>query len=122
MSLTATPKATPEAPRPRRAAAGPAARPAGRREAIREAALLTKQVGDPTRLEALLLLAEGPRNVGEICRELGVSQPACSHHLALLRHSRLIEPTRSGKNNIYSSTPAGRRLADAVRGLVEGEG
>ena len=50
-----------------------------------------------------MLLSEKERNVSELCADLGTqSQPAVSHHLALLRHGRLIEPRRSGKHN---STP-----------------
>jgi ArsR family transcriptional regulator, zinc-responsive transcriptional repressor len=87
----------------------------------RRAAMLLKQVSDATRLAVLLLLADGPRNVGQICHDLGdISQPACSHHLALCRHGRLIEPRREGKNNYYRLLPDGERLVECVRVLVEG--
>ena len=69
---------------------------------IRRVADLLKQVSDPTRLQVLMLLNEKERNVSELCSDLGTqSQPAVSHHLALLRHGRLIEPRRSGKHNFY---------------------
>ena len=69
---------------------------------IRRVAELLKQVSDPTRLQVLMLLSEKERNVSELCADLGTqSQPAVSHHLALLRHGRLIEPRRSGKHNFY---------------------
>jgi DNA-binding transcriptional ArsR family regulator len=78
--------------------------------------MLLKQVSDPTRLQVLMLLAEKERNVGGLCADLGnQSQPAVSHHLALLRHGRLIEPRREGKNNVYSLTEQGRKLAETVR-------
>lgn len=86
---------------------------------IRQAADLLKQVSDPTRLQVLMLLTEKERNVSELCSDLGTqSQPAVSHHLALLRHGRLIEPRRSGKHNFYYLTDAGRELADVVNSLV----
>ena len=86
---------------------------------IRQAADLLKQVSDPTRLRVLLLLTEQERNVTELCAELGTqSQPAVSHHLALLRHGRLIEPKRSGKHNYYQLTDAGRELAEVVQSLL----
>jgi len=86
---------------------------------IRQAAMLLKQVSDPTRLQVLMLLAEEERNVGSLCSDLGnQSQPAVSHHLALLRHGRLIEPRREGKNNVYSLTDEGRNLAETVRSLI----
>ncbi len=86
---------------------------------IRRVADLLKQVSDPTRLQVLMLLAEKERNVSELCADLGTqSQPAVSHHLALLRHGRLIEPRRSGKHNFYGLTEAGRELAKVVNTVV----
>ncbi len=86
---------------------------------IRQAADLLKQVSDPTRLQVLMLLTEKERNVSELCSDLGTqSQPAVSHHLALLRHGRLIEPRRSGKHNFYYLTDAGRDLAKIVKTIV----
>jgi DNA-binding transcriptional ArsR family regulator len=86
---------------------------------IRQAADLLKQVSDPTRLQVLMLLTQKERNVSELCADLGTqSQPAVSHHLALLRHGRLIEPRRSGKHNFYYLTDAGRELAEVVTALV----
>src|SRR5690242_418999 len=86
---------------------------------IRRVAELLKQVSDPTRLQVLMLLSEKERNVTELCADLGTqSQPAVSHHLALLRHGRLIEPRRSGKHNFYALTEAGRELAQVVNTVV----
>ena len=86
---------------------------------IRRVAELLKQVSDPTRLQVLMLLSEKERNVTELCADLGTqSQPAVSHHLALLRHGRLIEPRRSGKHNFYALTDAGRQLAHVVNSVV----
>jgi len=86
---------------------------------IRRVAELLKQVSDPTRLQVLMLLSERERNVTELCADLGSqSQPAVSHHLALLRHGRLIEPRRSGKHNYYALTEAGRELAQVVDTVV----
>jgi DNA-binding transcriptional ArsR family regulator len=86
---------------------------------IRRVAELLKQVSDPTRLQVLMLLSDRERNVTELCSDLGTqSQPAVSHHLALLRHGRLIEPRRSGKHNFYALTDAGRQLAHVVNSVV----
>jgi DNA-binding transcriptional ArsR family regulator len=86
---------------------------------IRRVADLLKQVSDPTRLQVLMLLNDKERNVSELCADLGTqSQPAVSHHLALLRHGRLIEPRRSGKHNFYGLTEAGRELAQVVNTIV----
>ena len=82
------------------------------------AATLLKQVSDPTRLQVILMLSEGERHVGALSENLNQSQPAVSHHLALLRHGRLIEPRRSGKHNFYGLTDAGRELAEVVNSVV----
>jgi DNA-binding transcriptional ArsR family regulator len=86
---------------------------------VRLAAERLKQVSDPTRLLVLMLLRERERNVTELCEDLGTqSQPAVSHHLALLRHGRLIEPRREGKHNFYYLTEAGRELSSIVDALI----
>src|SRR3954449_12773620 len=82
------------------------------------AAILLKQVSDPTRLQVITMLSEGERHVGGLCGELNQSQPAVSHHLALLRHGGIIAPRRQGKNNFYSLTETGEPLARIVKTLV----
>src|SRR4051812_37470264 len=66
--------------------------------AVRDVSAKLRMAGDPIRLNVLLLLAEGERGVGELCAVLRQSQPAISHHLALLRHSGLIQPRRQGRS------------------------
>ena len=83
-----------------------------------EAAILLKHVSDPTRLHIILLLAQGERHVGAICEVLDQSQPATSHHLALLRHGGIITPRRQGKNNFYALTEQGERLASIVKRIL----
>ena len=108
------------APSPKSGRSSKSAAASGRPLAeIRRVAELLKQVSDPTRLQVLMLLSEKERNVSELCTDLGTqSQPAVSHHLALLRHGRLIEPRRSGKHNFYALTDAGRELAQVVDSVV----
>ena len=82
------------------------------------AAILLKQVSDPTRLQIVMMLYEGERHVGALSETLSQSQPAVSHHLALLRHGGIIVPRRQGKNNFYSLTEAGEKLAGIVKGVI----
>jgi DNA-binding transcriptional ArsR family regulator len=82
------------------------------------AAMLLKHVSDPTRLQVILTLAEGERHVGALCEQLSQSQPAVSHHLALLRHGGVITPRRQGKNNFYGLTETGSDLARVVKALI----
>ena len=82
------------------------------------ASILLKHVSDPTRLQVILILAEGEQHVGALCSQLSQSQPAVSHHLALLRHGGIIAPRRQGKNNFYSLTDTGGELAKVVNTLM----
>lgn len=62
-----------------------------------------KLLSDETRLRVLLyLVREGELHVTALCQRLDQSQPAVSHHLALLRVAGLIEARRDGKHNFYS--------------------
>ena len=78
---------------------------------MHRAAILLKQVSDPTRLQVISLLSEGERHVGGLCAEFNMSQPALSHHLALLRLGGIVDRRRQGKNNFYSLTETGFRLS-----------
>jgi len=72
-------------------------------QTIRELANVFTLLSDETRLRILAYLIEREEmNVTDLCERLGQSQPAVSHHLALLRVSGLIEPRREGKHNYYS--------------------
>lgn len=62
-----------------------------------------KLMSDETRLRILMyLMREGELHVTALCERLEQSQPAVSHHLALLRVAGLIEARRDGKHNYYS--------------------
>jgi len=79
--------------------------PAVSEQAIRELAQVFKLLSDETRLRILFYLALSENrelHVTDLCNRLGQSQPAVSHHLALLRVSGLIESRREGKHNYYS--------------------
>ena len=88
-----------------------------RTKTIQRAAVLLKQVSDPTRLQIISLLSEGERHVGGLSEQFNMSQPALSHHLAMLRHGGIIESRRQGKNNFYSLTDTGYRLSKIVKGV-----
>src|SRR6266704_3542012 len=72
-------------------------------EAIRDLVQVSRLLGDETRLRILFYLVQNEElHVTDLCDRLGQSQPAVSHHLALLRVSGLIEARRDGKHNYYS--------------------
>ena len=69
----------------------------------RELVSIFKLLADETRLRVLMnLMRERELHVSALCERLDQSQPAVSHHLALLRGAGLIEARRDGKHNFYS--------------------
>jgi ArsR family transcriptional regulator len=87
-------------------------------EASLDLVSLFKLLGDETRLRILHYLAQREElNVTTLCRLLKQSQPAVSHHLALLRLDGLIECRRGGKHNYYRLLP--QRLGRALGHVLE---
>ena len=73
---------------------------------VKEFVSIFKLLSDETRLRILFYLTQRDElHVRALCSLLGQSQPAVSHHLALLRVAGLIEPRRSGKHNYYRILP-----------------
>ena len=64
-------------------------------------------LGDPTRREIFARIAERPRAVGELARELPVSRPAVSQHLRVLKDAGLVIDRPAGNRRIYQADPAG---------------
>jgi ArsR family transcriptional regulator, arsenate/arsenite/antimonite-responsive transcriptional repressor len=74
---------------------------------VKDLVKVFKLLSDETRLRILLyLMRRKELHVRALCEILGQSQPAVSHHLALLRVAELIEPRREGKHNFYRILPA----------------
>src|SRR4051812_30283509 len=63
---------------------------------------LFRLLSDKTRMNILLLLSKGERNVTTLCQELGLPQPTVSHHLGLLRMNNIIGNRRNGKQVFYN--------------------
>src|SRR3954453_20057144 len=64
-------------------------------------------LADPTRRAIFEQLAERPRAVGELARELPVSRPAVSQHLKVLKKAGLVVDRPEGNRRIYQADPAG---------------
>jgi ArsR family transcriptional regulator, zinc-responsive transcriptional repressor len=62
---------------------------------------LFRLLSDKTRLNILMLLAGGERNVTNLCELLSLPQPTVSHHLGLLRMNNVIGNRRNGKQVFY---------------------
>ncbi|MBS9801729.1 ArsR/SmtB family transcription factor [Bacillus cereus] len=60
-------------------------------------------LGDENRQQIIMLLLENKQmNVTQITDEMGISRPAVSHHLKILKQAALVEADRNGKEIFYS--------------------
>ena len=72
---------------------------------------LFKLLADETRLKIIhYLMQKDELNVRTFCALLAQSQPAVSHHLALLKMAGILDCRRDGKHNFYRLVP--RRCQD----------
>lgn len=76
---------------------------------------LFRLLSDKTRLQIVMLLAGGERNVTSLCEELKLPQPTVSHHLGLLRMNRVIINKRQGKQVIYTLESSGRATSGKLK-------
>ena len=77
---------------------------------------LFRVLSDKTRLNILMILAEGERNVSSLCELLQLPQPTVSHHLGLLRTKNLISNRRNGKQVFYGLNG---RIDAATEGMLD---
>jgi DNA-binding transcriptional ArsR family regulator len=62
-------------------------------------------IAEPNRRQILDLLRERERPVGELVRELGLSQPGVSKHLRVLREAGLVDVTTDAQRRLYRIRP-----------------
>ncbi|MET0788626.1 MAG: metalloregulator ArsR/SmtB family transcription factor, partial [Cellulomonas sp.] len=66
-------------------------------------------LGDPVRRRLVELLADGERSAGQLATavgaEFGISQPAASRHLRVLREAGVVESEPQGAVRLYSVRP-----------------
>lgn len=63
---------------------------------------LFKVFGDSTRIKILYILSESELCVCDIAELLGMTQPAISYQLKVLKQARLVRNRREGKTVFYS--------------------
>jgi ArsR family transcriptional regulator, virulence genes transcriptional regulator len=83
------------------------------RQIFRLQAELCQTLADPTRLQILYLLGEGPRAVKDLVEATGQRQAKISQHLALMRQRGIVRAERVGPEMHYSL--ADIRILDACR-------
>ena len=75
-----------------------------------------RAIANPRRRAMLELGGDGERTAGEIARRSGLSAPAASQHLKVLRDAGLVSVRVDANRRLYRAEPA--RLAE-VRGALE---
>jgi DNA-binding transcriptional ArsR family regulator len=95
-----------------------------RREQAPETVLRAlRAAADPTRLQALRLIAEQPRTTEELAPLVGISEAGMSKHLRVLAESGLVQPRREGYYVLYSVDRARLgALGEDVLGFVDSGG
>lgn len=58
-------------------------------------------LGDKHRQEIIMILAVAQRSVGELAVEMGLSRPAVSHHIKVLKDAGLLSETKKGVRRYY---------------------
>jgi DNA-binding transcriptional ArsR family regulator len=75
-----------------------------------------RAIANPRRRAMLELVWDRERTAGEIAAATGLSAPAASQHLRVLRETGLVRVRAAGNRRLYRSDPA--RIAD-VRAALE---
>lgn len=85
-------------------------------------------IGDPVRLQILQILPTEPDcenvcNVSKIAERIGLSQPATSHHLRILRQAGIITNRKMCRDMIYwVDLEAGSLLCTKLQELLSKDG
>ncbi len=73
-----------------------------KKDAISAVSKLLKALANHKRLQILYLLMDGEKNVGELERQVDLSQSALSQHLARLRSDGIVKTRRDAQTIYYS--------------------
>ncbi len=86
-----------------------------KKKLYKQLAVVTKALSNPTRLEILDLIAQGPVPVEYIAEHIDQPVANASQHLQVLKKSGLVETERKGKYNYYQL--AGKQVYDVWNSL-----
>lgn len=89
-------------------------------EIVRTVAEAMRQLGDPSRLRIFWLLCHCEECVINIAAAAGMTSPAVSHHLRLLKSAGLITSRRDGKEMYYraADTPMTEKLHHTIEEIA----
>ncbi len=87
-----------------------------------ELAELFRLMGDPSRLKIVVNCLDEARSVSDIARNTALSLSLVSHHLRLLRATRMVRAERRGKHVFYCAADEHVRcvIVDLVAHVDEG--
>lgn len=83
-----------------------------KKDGISAVSKLLKALANQKRLQILYLLMDGEKNVGELERQVELSQSALSQHLARLRSDGIVKTRRDAQTIYYSL------FCDKARALI----
>lgn len=82
------------------------------REVTQLHADICSALADPRRILLLYAISQSPRNVSALAKNIGISQPAASRHLKILRDRGLVHAVRHGASVEYNLSD--ERLIEAL--------
>lgn len=85
-------------------------------EAADDLDLALRALADRNRRAILRAIRPGPRSVGSVAEEVGLSQQTTSHHLGVLRKAGLAESRREGTRHLFAVSIDG---LSAVRSYLD---
>ena len=85
-------------------------------ECLAEAAECLKAVAHPHRLRMIQMLLKGKYTVGELAEACGISSPAASGHLRILKDRGMLDSERDGRTVLYHVIQPG---LEGIMGCVE---
>jgi ArsR family transcriptional regulator len=89
-------------------------------EALDLVAQRFKALSEPLRLKLIMVLMDGPRNVGELVERVAATQANVSRHLQTLSEAGILKRDKKGLHVYYSiSDPSVFKLCDMVCGSLE---
>ena len=75
------------------------------KDRVRKMSKVFKALGDPTRLRIIRMLASGMEynlSVTDLAKKLGITQPAVSQHIKVLKDIDILEPDKKGFRVYYN--------------------
>jgi len=70
-----------------------------------------RALADPTRRAIVMMLAQGPRPIGDIAAEFDVTRPAIAKHLRILEEGGVISVETKGRERINQLNPKALKSA-----------